>query len=115
MKKVLYTDFIKIQDELSEIFPNCNPEKDTKRGILFDFWEKVVIDVVGEGFKGKSKPYSLNDKGLLSVACENSFVSNELFMAKSKLLEKISQYALEVDVEVLDILFNPKMWKASSW
>ena len=72
---------------------------------LFGFWNKVV----GKKFENNSKCEQINNKGILTVACRNSTVSNELLMFKEEILKKINVYAKPLDITVADIVFSHKV------
>lgn len=65
-------------------------------------WKKIVPS----GFEDKTKALNKTDDGTLFVACENSLVTNELFMQKQEILENINEL-----IEVSNIVFTHKAWK----
>ena len=97
--------------DIAELLDNIKKEKkfDTaiKTNTLFGFWKKIS----GKKFANVSKCDQLNTKGVLTVACKSSIVSNELLMFKEELLRQLNIYAKPLDLAVSDIVFSHKIWK----
>lgn len=106
MKKILYTKFETAGDVLSSVLKNTDLQAGIKKTTLSKFWGKIV----GKKFEELSKPVSLNNQGLLTVACANSFVTSELLMFKPDILKKLEPYAKSLDIYVSDINFSHKIW-----
>ena len=64
MKKILYTKFETAGDVLSSVLKNTDLQAGIKKTTLSKFWGKIV----GKKFEELSKPVSLNNQGLLTVA-----------------------------------------------
>ena len=107
-KNILYTKFEAVGDVLSSILKNTDLQAGIKKTTLSKFWGKVV----GKKFEGISKPASLSNKGVLTVACENSYVTGELLMFKPDILKKLAPYAKSLDIEITDINFSHKIWSS---
>ena len=62
-------------------------------------------NVVPKGFETRTKALNKTPDGTLFVACENSAVTNELFMQKQDILAKINP-----QLEINNIVFSHKAW-----
>lgn len=105
-KKILYTKFESAGDILSSVLRNTDLQAGIKKTTLTKFWGKIV----GKKFEEVSKPVSLSNQGLLTVACANSYVTSELMMFKPDILKKLAPYAKSLDINVKDINFSHKIW-----
>ena len=61
-----------------------NLKKAITRTNLYKFWDNILP----EKFKGKSKPYGMLPGGLMTVACQNPVVAQELSLHKVILMKK---------------------------
>ena len=73
-----------------------------KNETIQSVWKKVVPN----NFSEKTKALNKTDDGTLFIACENSLVTNELFMQKQEILLKINEF-----LDVSNIVFTHKAWK----
>ena len=97
-------DIVEVLDEFKQKY---GFDKSIKQSTLFGFWKKIV----GKKFANNTKCINLNDEGVLTVACKNSFISNELFMFKEEILRKTNVYATPLGLTVVDLNFSHKIWK----
>lgn len=84
MEKVLYTDFVGIDELVEELLQQKDFKKAMTRSNLCKFWEKVV----NPKFAKRSKPYSMLPGNIMVIACENNIVAQELLLNKTQLLVK---------------------------
>jgi len=105
--KINYLEMSDIRDIIDEFKQNQNFEGAIKQNTFFNFWGKIV----GKKFANNSKCVKLNSDGILTVACKNSFISNELMMFKDEILRKSNIYANPLDIEIKDITFSHKIWQ----
>ena len=106
MKKILYSDFDDIGSVLDSVVKNSDLQYGIKKSVLTKFWSKVV----GKKFENYSKPASLNRNGILTVACANAAITNELTMFKQDILKKLEPYSKSLDLKIEDIIFSHKIW-----
>ncbi len=106
MKKILYSEFNNIGSVLDSVIKNSDLQYGIKKSTLTKFWDKIV----GKKFENYSRPTSLNRNGLLTVACANSMVTNELTMFKQDILKKLEPYSKSLDLKIEDIVFSHKIW-----
>ena len=106
MAKVLYTDFETTGDIISSMMDNPHFKKAVTRTNLYKFWDSILP----EKFKGKSRPYGMLPGGMMSVACQNPVVAQELSLHKIMLIKKFEPYAKSLKMRVVDIKFDPKKW-----
>ena len=106
MGKVLYTDFVGIDEFVGSLMDNPHFKKAMTRTNLYTFCDSILP----EKFKGKSKPYSMLPGGVMSVACQNPVVAQELSLHKVMLLKKFEPYAKGMSMRVQDMRFDPKKW-----
>ena len=106
MSKVLYTDFEGVDDIIGSMMDNPHLKKALTRTNLYKFWDSILP----EKFKGKSKPYGMLPGGIMTVACQNPVVAQELSLHKIMLLKKFEPYAQTLKMRVVDLKFDPKKW-----
>lgn len=110
MSKVLYTDFEGVEDIIGSMMDNPQLRKAITRTNLYKFWDGILP----EKFKGKSKPYSMLPGGIMTIACQNPVVAQELSLQKILLLKKFEPYAKSLKIRVIDMKFSPKYWSQNS-
>ena len=108
MSKVLYTDFEGVEDIIGSMMDNPQLKKAITRTNLYKFWDSILP----EKFKGKSKPFGMLPGGIMTVACQNPIVAQELSLHKIMLIKKFEPYAKSLKMRVVDMKFDPKRWEA---
>ena len=108
MSKVLYTDFEGVEDIISSMMDNPQLKKAITKTNLYKFWDSILP----EKFRGKSKPYGMLPGGIMTVACQNPVVAQELSLHKIMLIKKFEPYAKSLKLRVIDLKFDPKKWEA---
>ena len=108
MSKVLYTDFEGIEDIISSMMDNPQLKKAITKTNLYKFWDSILP----EKFRGKSKPFGMLPGGIMTVACQNPIVAQELSLHKIMLIKKFEPYAKSLKIRVQDLKFDPKRWEA---
>ena len=108
MSKVLYTDFEGVDDIISSMMDNPQLKKAITRTNMYKFWDSILP----EKFRGKSKPYGMLPGGIMTVACQNPIVAQELSLHKIMLIKKFEPYAKSLKMRVIDLKFDPKRWEA---
>ncbi|MBR2430355.1 DUF721 domain-containing protein [bacterium] len=106
MSKVLYTDFEGVNDIISSMMDNPQLKKAITRTNLYKFWDSILP----EKLKGKSRPYGMLPGGIMSVACQNPIVAQELSLQKIMLIKKFESYTKSLNIRIQDIKFDPKKW-----
>ena len=106
MSKVLYTDFEGVEDIISTMMDNPMLKKAITRTNLYKFWDSILP----EKFKGKSRPFGMLPGGIMTVACQNPIVAQELSLHKIMLIKKFEPYAKSLKMRVVDLKFDPKRW-----
>ena len=108
MSKVLYTDFEGVDDIIGSMMDNPQLKKALTRTNMYKFWDSILP----EKFRGKSKPYGMLPGGVMTVACQNPIVAQELSLHKIMLIKKFEPYAKSLKMRVIDLKFDPKRWEA---
>ena len=108
MSKVLYTDFEGVEDIISSMMDNPQLKKAITKTNLYKFWDSILPDK----FRGKSKPCGMLPGGIMTVACQNPIVAQELSLHKIMLIKKFEPYAKSLKIRVQDLKFDPKRWEA---
>ena len=106
MGKVLYTDFEGVDDIISTMMDNPQLKKALTRTNLYKFWNNILP----EKFKNKSKPHGMLPGGIMTVACQNPVVAQELSLHKIMLLKKFEPFAKSLKIRVTDLRFDSKKW-----
>ena len=108
MSKVLYTDFEGVDDIIGSMMDNPQLKKALTRTNMYKFWNSILP----EKFRGKSKPYGMLPGGVMTVACQNPIVAQELSLHKIMLIKKFEPYAKSLKMRVIDLKFDSKRWEA---
>ena len=108
MSKVLYTDFEGVEDVISKMMDNPQLKKALTRTNMYKFWDNILP----EKHKGKSKPYGMLPGGIMTVACQNPIIAQELSLHKIMLLKKFEPFAKSLKMKITDLRFDPKRWDA---
>lgn len=99
---------------LKEIFKEIEFEKETSdieaREELFNCWEEII----GKKISKLSKIHEISADNILIISCADSFVANELYFEKDKILLLIREKSEKLGIEIKDIKFNYKIWKENS-
>ena len=106
MSKVLYTDFEGVETIINSMMDNPQLKKAITKTNLYKFWDSILP----EKFRGKSKPYSMLPGGVMTVACQNPVVAQELSLHKIMLIKKFTPYAKSMNMRIIDLRFDPKKW-----
>ena len=107
MKKIRYTNFEMLEDVIKEVDFNYNPDIEKLIEKISSYWNETV----GEKISKLSKVLDFSSDNILTIVCSDSFVSNELYLEKSKLLEYMNIKAQEMGIKIEDIKFDYKKWK----
>lgn len=108
MKKVLYTDFVGIDETIGKMLSDKDFKKAITRSNLYTFWANVV----GEKFAKKSRPFSMSTNNTMIIACANATVAQELLFRKNKILKELEPFVKSLKIKVNDLKFDPKRWIA---
>ena len=106
MSKILYTDFEGLDDIISSMMDNPQLKKAITKTNLYKFWDSILP----EKFRGRSKPYGMLPGGIMTVACQNPIIAQELSLHKIILIKKFEPYAKSLKMRVVDLKFDPKKW-----
>lgn len=110
MKKLNNSEFELLKDIFEEITINYDEKREEKKQELFDSWPEII----GQKISKVSKLFEISADNVLTIACADSFVSNELFMEKQKIFTLIVEKAKDLGINIKDIRFNYKIWKENS-
>jgi len=106
MSKVLYTDFEGIDGIIDSMMDNPQLKKALTRTNMYKFWDSILPAKL----KFKSRPYGMLPGGVMSVACQNPVIAQELSLHKIMLLKKFEPYAKSLNLRITDLKFDPKKW-----
>ena len=73
---------------------------------MYKFWDSILPVKL----KFKSRPYGMLPGGVMSVACQNPVIAQELSLHKIMLLKKFEPYAKSLNLRITDLKFDPKKW-----
>lgn len=107
MKEIINSKLSSLAKKINEVKATINIEAGLKRTSFFE----AVKNAFGKKFKDKVKPLCLKKDGLLIIACKNSNVTNELFMLRDDVLNKIQNIAKPLDITISDVIFSHKYWQ----
>ena len=107
MKKLNNSNFELIEDVIKDLDFNYNPDNEKILEEINKYW----CSVVGEKICTFSKIVNISENKILTVSCSDSFVANELYFEKEKILNYMNKNAQNLGIEIKDIKFNYKKWK----
>jgi hypothetical protein len=107
MKNINDSDFESIKDVIKSLNFNYNPDDYQRKETLQKCW----IDTIGEKISKLAKVYNFSSDNKLTVSCADSFVANELYLEKDKILNIMNKKAQETGIKIEDIKFDYKKWK----
>ncbi|MCK7521090.1 MAG: DUF721 domain-containing protein [Ignavibacteriales bacterium] len=84
-------------------------EKKLNEIALLNMWPEIV----GNMFKNKSKALSVMKKGgydVILVSVANSVVSQELYLHKRDIVNKLFKTGKSLNLDIRDVIFTPKFW-----
>ena len=110
MKNLNNSNFELLKNVFEEIEINFNESRTQAKQELFDSWQEII----GEKISKFSKLYEISDDNILTIACADSFIANELYMEKQKIFTLIVDKAEKLGISIRDIRFNYKIWKENS-
>ena len=77
---------------------------------LRDFMETKVSKIVSEKILKFTQPLKINDLKVLSIACQNAVVANELMLQKNALVKRFNSFSQDYNIEINDMFFSYKLW-----
>ena len=107
MEKILYTDFVGIDEMVENLLKDKAFKKAMTRSNLCKFWRNIV----NKKFADKSRPFSMLPNYVMVIACENAIVAQELLLNKTQLLVKFQPYLKSLNMTVKDLKFDAKKWQ----
>lgn len=106
MKRLNYSNFELVQDIIGDLKINYNSDNYRIVESLNEYWRETV----GENVAKYSKLINFS-KNIITVTCADSFVANELYLRKAKILEFMSKKITNLGIKIEDIKFDYKKWK----
>lgn len=103
MVKLNNSDFESLDTIIKSIDFNYVPEKILKMQEL----EKLWLETTGGKISAMTKISGLS-KGILKISCCDSYVANELYIAKDKILEILNEKKQNTEINITDIRFEYK-------
>lgn len=107
MKRINNSDFELLKDVINEIDFNYNPDSCQNIEKITEFW----IETIGKKIVNFAKVYDFSADNILTIVCSDSYVSNELYLEKDKLLEEMNKKAQKTGIKIEEIKFDYKKWK----
>ena len=107
MKKIHNSNFELLEDIIKTIDFNYNPNKHQSIEEINIFWTEIV----GNKISRFSKVYGISADNKLTIICSDSFIANELYLNKDKLIKYMNKKLEEMGTKIEDIKFDYKKWK----
>ncbi len=107
MKRINNSNFELLKDVIAELKFDYVEDKFQNLETIANFW----VETVGVKISKFSKVIDYSDDNILTVACSDSFVANELYLEKDKLLNMMNNNIKKLGIDIRDIKFNYKKWK----
>ncbi len=99
--------FESLQNVIKDLQFNYDENKIQKEEALSEYWKETV----GNKISQFSKVYEISADNILTVVCSDSFVANELYLEKDKLIRLMKEKSENLGIKIEDIRFNYKKWK----
>ena len=110
MEKLNNSNLELLKNIFKEISFSYDETQTAAREELFNSWEEII----GNKISKMSKMYEISDDDVLTIACSDSFVANELYFEKEKIMSLIEEKAQKLGIKIKDIKFNYKIWKENN-
>ena len=110
MEKLNNSNLELLKNIFKEISFDYDETKADAKDELFKSWE----DIIGNKISKMSKMYDISEDNILTIACSDSFVANELYFEKEKIMLLIVEKAQKLGIKIKDIKFNYKIWKENN-
>ena len=107
MKRINNSNFELLQDVIKELEFNYVEDKFQNIEKITNYW----VEVVGSKISKFSKVLEYSTDNVLTIVCADSFVANELYLEKDKLLKIMNSRTENLGIKIEDIKFNYKKWK----
>lgn len=107
MKRINNSDFELIENIIKTIDFKYDSSKQKNMDILENIWCELVNDKISQ----ISRIYDILKDNTMVVVCSDSFVANELFLEKDKLLRKMKEKSEKLGIKIKDIKFDYRKWK----
>ncbi len=107
MKKLNNSNFELIEDIIKTIDFKYDDKHQKKIDCLEEFW----VDIAGVKLSQISRVYDVLKDDIIVVICKDSFIANELYLKKDKLLKEMKEKSKELGINIKDMKFNYKKWK----
>ena len=110
MKRINNSNFELLEDIIKNLDFNYDPSHSQTLEKLCGYWSEII----GNKISKFSKVLEISDDNTLTVACADSYIANELYFEKAKLLKKMNEKTRELGIKIVDIRFDYKKWKESN-
>ena len=109
MAKLNYSNFELIEDVIGSLKFNFSESEAERLKKVEDIW----FQIVGEKYLKYTKVLELTADNNLTVVCSDSFVANELYLNKNKLLNSMRKKIVEmgIKIDIVDLNINYRRWK----
>lgn len=107
MKRLNNSNFELLEDIIKNLDFNYDPSRNQILDSLDSYW----IETIGNKISKFSKVLEFSSDDILTVTCADSFIANELYFAKAKIIGEMNKKAKELGIKIEDIKFDYKKWK----
>ncbi len=107
MKRINNSNFERIEDVIKSLDLKYNQEEFLTIEKLDNYW----IEIVGKKISEFSKVFDISSDNQITITCADSFIANELYFEKEKILKRMKEKAQETGIIIQDIKFDYKKWK----
>ena len=107
MKKLNYSNFELIESVIKDLNFNYKADGCEKLETLKTCW----IETIGNKIANFTKVSHISDDNILTILCADSFVANELYISKDRILKLLKEKTEKTGINIEDIIFNYKQWK----
>ena len=107
MNKPCTQNFELIQDIIKTLDFCAEESKMDKIGQL----QKILEETEAGKFAPMPRVYDILNSETVTIICADSFIANELYLDKEKLLKPMKEKADKIGIRIKDLKFDYKKWK----
>ena len=107
MKRINNSNFELLEDIIKSLEFNYDPNHNQTLEKLDCYWNETI----GNKISKFSKVFEISDDNILTVVCADSFIANELYFEKTRLIGNMNEKAKKLGIKIVDIRFDYKKWK----
>ena len=111
MKRLCNSNFELIQNIIKEV----DFSEKLKIGMKVECIDKIWKEITNDMLSKVSYVLSMSKDEKIKVVCCDSYVANEFYLEKDKILSKLREKTEKMGIKIKDIIFDYKKWKDKNY